>query len=148
MACSWPIRPQSYQNVTNYPDINSLMNSIRLTATYELAPNMELMLQGAYTCFHNNDWYDNANAIQGAGTHRHLDPDPRLRLAELEHRDRHGRGEDQVLSRLPGAWPNQRRQDHRLPRRGYSSRPCDVTHSPRGHGRAWSPAVCPFARAA
>ncbi len=27
-----------------------------------------LILQGMYTSFHNNDWNDTANAIQGAGT--------------------------------------------------------------------------------
>jgi hypothetical protein len=54
--------------VSNYPDINSLMNNVKLTATYEVAPNMDLMLQGAFTSFHNNDWNDTANAIQGAGT--------------------------------------------------------------------------------
>ena len=63
-----PVATQSYQNVTNYPDINSLMNSVRLTASYELAPNADLMLMGAFTTFHNNDWSDKANAIQGAGS--------------------------------------------------------------------------------
>ena len=32
--------------MSNYPDINSLMNNFKLTATYELMPNMELVLQG------------------------------------------------------------------------------------------------------
>ena len=58
----------SNQNVSNYPDINSLMNNVRLTATYELMPNINLVLQGIYTSFHNNDWNDTANPIQGAGT--------------------------------------------------------------------------------
>ena len=44
------------------------MNNVRLTATYELMPNIQLVLQGMYTSFHNNDWADTANAIQGAGT--------------------------------------------------------------------------------
>ncbi len=57
----------SYQNVTNYPDVNSLMNSVRLTATYEVVPNVDLILMGAYTSFHNTDWNDTANAIQTAG---------------------------------------------------------------------------------
>ena len=63
-----PTPTQSYQNVTNYPDINSLMNSVRLTATYELMPNVDLIAQGAFTAFHNSDWNDTANAIQTAGT--------------------------------------------------------------------------------
>jgi hypothetical protein len=58
----------SYQNVSNYPDVNSLMNNVRLTATYELIPNVTLIAQGSYTAFHNNDWNDTANSIQGAGT--------------------------------------------------------------------------------
>jgi hypothetical protein len=58
----------SYQNVGNYPDINSLMNNVRVTATYELMPNIQLIVQGIYTGFHNNDWADTANSIQGAGT--------------------------------------------------------------------------------
>jgi len=58
----------SYQNVANYPDIDSLMHNVRLTATYQLASNVELVGQAAYTYFRNNDWNDTANAIQGAGT--------------------------------------------------------------------------------
>lgn len=58
----------SYQNVSNYPDINSLMNSFKLTGTYQLMPDMQLVVQGVYTSFHNNDWTDTANSIQGAGT--------------------------------------------------------------------------------
>jgi hypothetical protein len=58
----------SYQNVANYPDIDSLMNLIKLTATYQVMPNIELLLQGMFSSFHNNDWNDTANAIQGAGT--------------------------------------------------------------------------------
>jgi len=58
----------SYQCVSNYPDVNSLMNSLRLTATYEVVPNIELMLQGVYTSYHNTDWRDDSSAIQGAGT--------------------------------------------------------------------------------
>ena len=60
--------PASYQNVTNYPDINSVMHNVRLTATYELAANTEVAAQVGFTSFHNNDWNDTANSIQGAGT--------------------------------------------------------------------------------
>jgi hypothetical protein len=62
-----PAPTASYQNVSNYPDIDSLMNSVRLIATYELVPNVDLIVEGAYTAFHNNSWYDTANAIQPAG---------------------------------------------------------------------------------
>ncbi|MGA2089829.1 MAG: MtrB/PioB family outer membrane beta-barrel protein [Stellaceae bacterium] len=58
----------SYQNVSNYPDIDSLMNNFKLTATYAVAPTMDLLLQGTWTYFHNNDWNDTAGPIQGAGT--------------------------------------------------------------------------------
>ena len=58
----------SNQNVANYPDINSLMNSVRVRATYNLLPNVDLVGMASYTGFHNNDWADTANPIQGAGT--------------------------------------------------------------------------------
>ncbi len=63
-----PNPTQSFQNVTNYPDINSVMQNVTLTATYELAPKVGLVCRLGYASFHNNDWYDTANAIQGAGT--------------------------------------------------------------------------------
>ena len=62
-----PAPTASYQNVTNHPGINSLMNSVRLTGTYQLQPNIELVLQGIYTQFHNNDWDDSANHVQLSG---------------------------------------------------------------------------------
>lgn len=58
----------SYQNVSNYPDINSLMNNIKLTAAYEVLPNIDWLIQGGWSYFHNNDWGDTASAVQGAGT--------------------------------------------------------------------------------
>ncbi len=59
---------QSYQNVTNYPDINSMMNNVRVTARYNLKPGIELVAQARYMGYHNNNWQDTTNAIQGAGT--------------------------------------------------------------------------------
>jgi outer membrane protein OmpA-like peptidoglycan-associated protein len=59
---------QSYQNVTNYPDIDALMNSLSLMASYQLTSSMELILQGVYSSYHNTDWRDDPSAIQGAGT--------------------------------------------------------------------------------
>ena len=58
----------SYQNVTNYPDIDALMNSLSLMASYQLTPSIELILQGVYSSYHNTDWRDDPSAIQGAGT--------------------------------------------------------------------------------
>ncbi|HEY1932645.1 MAG TPA: MtrB/PioB family outer membrane beta-barrel protein [Acetobacteraceae bacterium] len=64
-----PFTPtQSYQNVSNYPDIDSLMNSVRLTATYEVSPKMELVGQVAWYTFHNTDWNDTGGPVQGAGS--------------------------------------------------------------------------------
>jgi outer membrane protein OmpA-like peptidoglycan-associated protein len=60
-----PNPTQSFQNVQNYPDINTTMNDLRVTATYELTPSVDLVGQVAYSYFHNNDWNDTANAIQG-----------------------------------------------------------------------------------
>jgi hypothetical protein len=59
---------QSYQNVSNYPDINSLMNSLRLTATYEATPSIDLVGMVAYTSFHNTDWNDSPGPIVGTST--------------------------------------------------------------------------------
>jgi len=59
---------QSYQNVSNYPDVNSLMNNVTLSAIYALTPAIDLILQGTYYGYHNTDWRDNASTIQGAGT--------------------------------------------------------------------------------
>lgn len=59
---------QSYQNVTNYPDIDSVLNSIRLVANYKLTPNAELLGLVGFSTLHNNSWYDSASSIQGAGS--------------------------------------------------------------------------------
>lgn len=47
---------QSYQNVISYPDIDSTMHDLRLTAIYQLTPNIEWSLMYAYNMFENNDW--------------------------------------------------------------------------------------------
>jgi len=58
----------SYQAVGNYPDINSVMNNVKLTATYELAPSMELMGMVSFTQYHDNNWNDNAGTIVGTSS--------------------------------------------------------------------------------
>jgi MtrB/PioB family decaheme-associated outer membrane protein len=58
----------SYQNVTNYPDINSTMNNVRLTAAYKLTPQTDLLLQATWSYYHDNNWNDTASSIQGAGS--------------------------------------------------------------------------------
>ena len=47
---------QSYQNVIPYPDIDSTMHDLRLTAAYQVAPNIEWSLMYGYNMFENNDW--------------------------------------------------------------------------------------------
>jgi hypothetical protein len=47
---------QSYQNVTNYPDINSSLHDLRLTASYQVTDNIEAALLYRYGMFTNNDW--------------------------------------------------------------------------------------------
>lgn len=47
---------QSYQNVTNYPDINSTMHDIRVSAVYQLTDNIEAAVLYRYSMFNNNDW--------------------------------------------------------------------------------------------
>jgi MtrB/PioB family decaheme-associated outer membrane protein len=59
---------QSYQNVTNYPDINSTMNSLRLTTAYKLTPQTDLLFEATWSYYKDNSWYDTASSIQGAGT--------------------------------------------------------------------------------
>ena len=57
----------SYQNVANYPDITTAMNNLKLTATYQLMPNVELIGQALYMVMHNNDWNDTASSVQLSG---------------------------------------------------------------------------------
>jgi Putative outer membrane beta-barrel porin, MtrB/PioB len=44
------------------------MYNVRLTATYRLNPRAELLIRGIFAYYHDNNWNDTANAIQGAGT--------------------------------------------------------------------------------
>ncbi len=58
----------SYQNVSSSPDINSTMNSLRVTAVYRLTAQMELLGQATWSYYRDNNWYDTAASIQGAGS--------------------------------------------------------------------------------
>ena len=51
----------TYQNVTPFPNINSTMHQLRLTAVYQLTSRIEWSLMYQFSMFHNNDW-DNLNA--------------------------------------------------------------------------------------
>jgi len=55
---------QSYQNVASYPDINSTMHDVRLTAVYQFTDAIEGSLLYQFSMFHNNDWNDQTPAIQ------------------------------------------------------------------------------------
>ena len=58
----------SYQNVSNYPDYNSVLSTIKLMAGYKVTPTVELVGLVAYTTLHNTNWNDRASAIQSAGS--------------------------------------------------------------------------------
>lgn len=55
---------QSYQNVVSYPNIDSTMHDLRLTAIYTLADNIQGSLMYDLSMFKNNDWNDLTPAIQ------------------------------------------------------------------------------------
>lgn len=59
---------QSYQNVTNYPDINSRMHNLKLTAAYKVSPSTDLLFRAMWSYYYDNSWYDTASSIQGAGS--------------------------------------------------------------------------------
>ena len=49
---------QTYQNVTNYPDINTVMNSLTLKAHYQLAANTELLLGATWSMLRMDNFND------------------------------------------------------------------------------------------
>jgi len=59
---------QSYQNVTNYPDISSRMHNLVLTADYKLSPQTDMLFRAMWSYYKDDNWYDTASSIQGAGT--------------------------------------------------------------------------------
>jgi len=59
-----PAVTQSYQNVTNYPDIDSIMQALSLTGVYELARNKELTFGYSFNYFKNDDWNDYSLPVQ------------------------------------------------------------------------------------
>jgi MtrB/PioB family decaheme-associated outer membrane protein len=58
----------SYQNVSNYPDINSNMSSLRFVTDYKLTPQADLLFEAGWTYYRDNSWYDTAASVQGAGS--------------------------------------------------------------------------------
>jgi len=46
----------TYQNVSNYPDVNSVMHDVLVTARYQVLPNVEWAVFGGFSMFHNKDW--------------------------------------------------------------------------------------------
>lgn len=55
---------QSYQNVQNYPDIDSIMQALTLKAEYQIDRNKELIFGYSFNFFENNDWNDFSNPVQ------------------------------------------------------------------------------------
>jgi hypothetical protein len=53
----------TYQNVIPYPNIDSTMHDLRLTAIYQLTPIIEVSLLYQFSMFHNNDWNDLAAPV-------------------------------------------------------------------------------------
>lgn len=51
-----PTVTQSYQNVTPYPDIDSTMHDLKVTAVYQFTDNIDGSLIYRYSMFNNNDW--------------------------------------------------------------------------------------------
>ena len=51
-----PVVTQEYQNVVNYPDIDSTMHQLKLTAEYQVTEAISWMVIYQYNMFHNNDW--------------------------------------------------------------------------------------------
>ncbi len=59
-----PSVTQSYQNVVSYPDINSVMHQLRLSAVYQVTSRIECSLMYQFSMFHNNDWDDLTAPVQ------------------------------------------------------------------------------------
>jgi hypothetical protein len=59
---------QTYQNVINYPDENSVMNALTLKAGYKVTDNMELGLGVGWSMFHSNNWNDQQPAVEAKCT--------------------------------------------------------------------------------
>jgi hypothetical protein len=59
---------QSMQNVTNYPDENSIMNALTVKAKYELTDNIELGLGVGWSMFRSNNWNDQQPAVEAKCT--------------------------------------------------------------------------------
>ncbi len=53
-------------NIQNVPGINSSMHSVKLRASYQLAPNMDWMVGYTYDMFKDNDWAFNTFSNVGA----------------------------------------------------------------------------------
>ena len=63
-----PVPTQSYQNVSNYPDIKSRMDMLKLTAVYKVMAQADLLLQATWSKYSDDNFNDYAASIQGSGT--------------------------------------------------------------------------------
>jgi hypothetical protein len=53
----------SNQNVTPYPNENTVMNALTAKASYKLTDNVELGLGAGWAMFHMNNWQDTSCAV-------------------------------------------------------------------------------------
>jgi hypothetical protein len=58
----------TYQNVSNYPDENSMMNSLTVKAKYDVTDNIELGLGVGWSMFRSNNWNDQQPAVEAKCT--------------------------------------------------------------------------------
>jgi hypothetical protein len=58
----------TFQNVTNYPDENSVMNALTVKAKYDLTDNIELGLGVGWSMFRSNNWNDQQPAVEAKCT--------------------------------------------------------------------------------
>ena len=58
----------SYQNVSNYPDENSVMNALTVKAKYDLSDNVELGLGVGWSMFRSSNWNDQQPAVEAKCT--------------------------------------------------------------------------------
>ncbi len=55
---------QSYQNVTDYPNIDARTHQVQLTADYQVTSRVKWSLIYRYDMFHNNDWNNLTAPVQ------------------------------------------------------------------------------------
>jgi len=54
--------------VSNYPDIKSRMDMLKLSAVYKVMPQADLLLQTTWSKYSDDNFNDYAASIQGSGS--------------------------------------------------------------------------------